>query len=630
MSEAEHGIAMPETESGLDADMPFALPLEVFLATTDEELASGRISGETTALLVQHEARRPASNGSRISGEPITYSDEFCARFKAFWDQLELEPIAEPWRAYGERATLAQVETELADCERNLGRLIAQACDHFERTGELLTLHGFAEEKAHLGFWRGRKATFQAHQDRSDELLGEPDHRDDRGEPDDGAGAEPDPDGEPDPWGPSALAGDDAVNTAEPERRAETDGGWRLPDLDPAALYGIAGEYALMVQPFTEACVAGVLISVLIGFGNAANRNAYTDVGGTRHYVNENALLVGPTGTGRKGEAMNIGLRPIRAANAEWVDCVKRGFGSGEAIVESVRDRVAVLEGDAERIIDEGAKDKRLLLYEDEFSHVITVAGREDSTLSSHIRNAWDSRRLEARTKGKALIATDAHVSVLAGITPTELVRRMPETELANGFLNRFVLVAVDRSQVLPDPPRIPPDFDAEWADRFGAPLAWTRRHGAGHMERDHEARALWDRAYRAELSISRYGLAGAVCSRAEAHVLRLSMIYALLDRSTEIREVHIRAAIALWRYCEASALLVFGDRLGDPAADTILNALHDRGEMTRDQIVNLFSRHKSRAEIDNALSALEAIGRITSATVGTGERPRTVVRIRA
>jgi hypothetical protein len=462
---------------------------------------------------------------------------------------------------------------------------------------------------------------------------------------------EPEPDNdEDDAWEPAALTREHPVDStefepedevdsdADPDRDdrsqrtpgRDVDGRWRLPDLEPAALYGLVGEYALAVQPYTEACVAGVLISSLIGFGNAVNRNPYIDVGGTRHHVNENALLVGPTGTARKGEAMNIGLRPIRNASAEWGnECIKRGFGSGEAIVDSVRDRVAVVEGDDERVLDEGAKDKRLLVYEDEFSHVITVAGREGSTLSSHIRNAWDSRRLEARTKGKALVATGAHVSILAGITPEELVRRLPETELANGFLNRFVLAAVDRSRVLPEPPPIPPSFDAEWADRFGALLAWTRRDGTGHIERDNEASELWDQSYRERLSIERHGLAGAVCSRAEAHVLRLSMIYALLDRSLVIRRDHLEAALAVWGYCEASVLLVFGDRIGDAVADKILKELRDQGELTREQIVNLFSRHKNRAEIENALQLLERSGQIIMGTRGTGGRPKTVVRLR-
>ena len=46
-------------------------------------------------------------------------------------------------------------------------------------------------------------------------------------------------------------------------------------------------------------------------------------------------------------------------------------------------------------------------------------------------------------------------------------------------------------------------------------------------------------------------GMLGAVTSRAEAQVVRLSCLYALLDSSKVIRRQHMTAALAVWRYCE-------------------------------------------------------------------------------
>jgi hypothetical protein len=37
---------------------------------------------------------------------------------------------------------------------------------------------------------------------------------------------------------------------------------------------------------------------------------------------------------------------------------------------------------------------------------------------------------------------------------------------------------------------------------------------------------------------------------RAEAHVLRVAILYALLDRSNVIEAAHVKASLALWRYC--------------------------------------------------------------------------------
>src|SRR5439155_3408861 len=111
-------------------------------------------------------------------------------------------------------------------------------------------------------------------------------------------------------------------------------------------------------------------------------------------------------------------LRPIRLADDGWSGRVSRGFGSGEAIVVEVRDPVHGPDGEGdETTIEAGSDDKRLLVYEDEFAQVLAVAGRDGSTLSPLMRSAWDGARLENRTKARKIVATDAHVSVLAAIT---------------------------------------------------------------------------------------------------------------------------------------------------------------------------------------------------------------------
>lgn len=129
---------------------------------------------------------------------------------------------------------------------------------------------------------------------------------------------------------------------------------------------------------------------------------------------------------------------------------------------------------------------------------------------------------------------------------------------------------------------------------------------GAGELRRDEgEAKALWHSVYR-DLSEGKPGLLGAATARAEAQVMRLALIYALLDHSELIRFEHLRAGLALWEYCEASARFVFGERLGDPVADTIKGALDANPDgMTRTDIVNLFGRNKSAKQIGRALNAL-------------------------
>ena len=75
-------------------------------------------------------------------------------------------------------------------------------------------------------------------------------------------------------------------------------------------------------------------------------------------------------------------------------------------------------------------------------------------------------------------------------------------------------------------------------------------------------ARDAWGTIYH-DLSADRPGMAGALLARAEAHVMRLSAIYCVLDGQNAIELDHLKAALALWQYAESSTRLIFGDSLG-------------------------------------------------------------------
>jgi hypothetical protein len=69
-------------------------------------------------------------------------------------------------------------------------------------------------------------------------------------------------------------------------------------------------------------------------------------------------------------------------------------------------------------------------------------------------------------------------------------------------------------------------------------------------------------------------GPLGEVMSRCHPHVLRLAGIYALADGLAVIDACHLLAGRALWEASARCARYIFGDSLGDPNAEKILNAL--------------------------------------------------------
>lgn len=401
--------------------------------------------------------------------------------------------------------------------------------------------------------------------------------------------------------------------------------------LEPAAFHGIAGEFVRLVSPHTEADPAALRVQFLLEFGNAIGRGPHFKVGPDRHGTNLFAIIVGATSKGRKGTAESNVRQVVRQIDLPWAaGRILSGLASGEGLIWAVRDPIENKEpvrengkvtGYQEIITDQGVSDKRLLVVEPEFVRALQVAERETNTLSAVIRQAWDTGELRTLTKKQSAVSTGAHISIIGHITRDELRRSLSDTAVANGFANRFLWVCSRRSQCLPE-------GGALHTVDFGPLLRTLTRaveQGGDEIElkRDEEARAIWNAVYE-PLSRGTPGMFGAVTSRAEAQVLRLAIVYALLDCSELVKAAHLLAALAVWRYCEASARYIFGEQLGDPTADQIVCALRSRPEgVTRNEIRDeLFHRHRLSADVDRALTLLAEYGLATCAVEQTGGRP--------
>jgi hypothetical protein len=88
-------------------------------------------------------------------------------------------------------------------------------------------------------------------------------------------------------------------------------------------------------------------------------------------------------------------------------------------------------------------------------------------------------------------------------------------------------------------------------------------------------------------------------------------MIYALLDCQSTIDEAHLRAALALWTYADASAQVVFGVEQEDPLLGLVLDKLKAAQSegMTRTEIHNAFSRNIPAAKLLETLATLRDQG---------------------
>ncbi|MEW6270090.1 MAG: DUF3987 domain-containing protein [Thermodesulfobacteriota bacterium] len=435
----------------------------------------------------------------------------------------------------------------------------------------------------------------------------------------------------PDPLGgPSTTSRDDV-----PPLGAEADpvGGdargkraWPSPPA-PEAYHGLAGDIVRAIEPDTEADSVALLAHVLAGYGSMINRQAHYRVEDTEHRANEYYVLVGATAKGRKGTAERRIRRLLRSVDEAWDnERVVSGLSSGEGLLWAVRD--AIYRPDRNRktgmveqvLVDPGIADKRLLVIEPEIASALRAMQRQGNTLSPILRRAWDGEQvLAALTKNSPARATGAHISVIAHVTEGELRRELDAVEQANGYGNRHLYLCVRRARVLPFGGGASTDL-APLVER----LERAVKHGraTGRVAMDAEAADAWTRVYPV-LSGERPGLLGALTARAEAHVVRLALLYALLDCASEIQHEHLLAALALWAYAEASTQYVFGDATGDPIADEILEALRRSATgLTRTEIRDLFGRHHGSGRLGGALVALARAGLATVSTEQTGGRP--------
>lgn len=422
-----------------------------------------------------------------------------------------------------------------------------------------------------------------------------------------------------------------AFDETEKTDKAEESESLSIPVLSNTALYGLAGKIVRTIEPHTEADNAALLIQLLVGFGCLIGKTAHFRAEADYHYTKLFAVLVGASSKGRKGTSWGQIRNLLCRVDESFANCVQDGLSSGEGLIFHVRDeqkkKVPVKEKNRivdyqEEIVDQGATEKRAFVIEPEFARVLRAMAREGNTLSSVIRQAWDSDRLRIMTKN-AVSASETQISIVGHITKDELLKNLDETETANGFANRFLWVLVRRSKHLPEGGNLQDSDLNPLVEKLNKAVIYARI--TGEMKRDEQARQKWIEVY-AKLSDGHTGLLGSVTSRAEAQVMRLACLYALLEQSEVIKLEHLEAGIALWQYCEDSARYIFGNQTGNRIADTIYTALIGAVDgLNKTQIRDLFQRNASASQINSALRLLIELGKVEVIKEQTDGRPREI-----
>ena len=334
-------------------------------------------------------------------------------------------------------------------------------------------------------------------------------------------------------------------------------------------MYGIAGEIVRKAGKHCEAHPAGMYLDLLVSLGNIMGRSAYFNVGATRHHTNEFMIRVGNTSTARKGTGRDAINEPLKIIDGNWYTTrVMSGFGSGEAIVGLIADSMQQSVRDPKsssgfkNIVKPGVDDKRLFIREGEAASIFQLAGKKESRADIILRDGWDGLPLKNIVKGKtdginnSAMCQEPHLSISGDTTRDELKRRMPDGADQNGFGNRFLYAFVYRTKMCPNGG---PQLD--WTNevvQLHQIIQWAR--GVCYVPLTKAASKVWHRMYvEIEKELEELpSLTQAMCARGVAHVRRLALIFALLDKQDVADTQHLQAAKKLWDYCSNSARFIF------------------------------------------------------------------------
>lgn len=400
----------------------------------------------------------------------------------------------------------------------------------------------------------------------------------------------------------------------------------------PEAYYGVLGRIARETEPYIEATSAPLLVNLILAGGIAMGREPYLQVGAQRHRGVLQSVTVARTGH-NKTDAYAPIMTLWAAVKQHWersspaLDFTGRdpsrpdplvfgGLSTGEGLLYAIRDESLNKKGETVP----GVADKRLLVVEPEFASVLKVMYRQDNILGVKLREVYDSAdEMRNSPKGEPIVVTGAHIGLIGLITPTELGATLRPGEVGNGFVPRILWLVGRRVHDLPDPPDYTPlaqEHTQAWL------AAWGRARQLRQVRWSAAAMRLWkdgqlyrqlrsDDGRRPGMRLRR-GLAQDICSRAHVAVMRMALILTAYDGADEITEPVLRAALAVWDYCERSASVLFSGRERLPKIDRIVDALRERGRLAKSEItLQVFKGNIKVGELDTLLAALEQEGRI-------------------
>jgi uncharacterized protein DUF3987 len=423
--------------------------------------------------------------------------------------------------------------------------------------------------------------------------------------------------------------------TLEGLRRIEVlDGRFPAP-LTEKSLWGILGDFVEIAYPTTSACREMLLYQMLPIIGSLLGDAYYLPYGSDKHYPATFALAIGKTSEG-KGQAKHHVEDAIRLVDPTWYKSdVHSNPASGEGLIRMLSKLTVNVGGNITR-------KNQVAIFNSEMVTTFNAAARKDSSLSGHLRGAYDGDLLENfRSDKRNSVTAENYILGFCGtITPQELRDVMPAVDWKNGSANRFLWCIGNKDKNL-GRSSIRPNF-TDWAIRVRKIRDLNLNTEPTTIDYSPSGTAVWDQ-WEGSLPEHNDDLLSESQARIRANCARIANLYAQLDErrlngwKIQIEDRHVEAAIEIVTRSRQSVewYLTQADQIQRPDStatqDDVMklkkavaaNGRDAEPEITKNEVTKLFT-HKTAEERDE-LCVLAGLRMYTRDRGEKGGKPTTV-----
>lgn len=324
-----------------------------------------------------------------------------------------------------------------------------------------------------------------------------------------------------------------------------------IPEIPEDAWAGLFKDYRMMVGETTEASDSFhyAIFCQVLGITLGRKVHVYHS---TPLYPNFYIALVGRSGLARKDSATSRGMKLLNRLHYQEND----GANTPEVrVVSGIRSY--------EGLLDElnGNNKIRLIRVAELLSLLSKSKQDASSNIVPQLTELYDCPDwVNPPIKGSNIQAKRPFVSILAGTTQSWLNASLTLSHVYGGFANRWMYFTGASKGPKPSPPKVDPAAEDWLIKEINDIREWTKTiNNGGEIRPDDTAVKCFHSYYNDYYTrCSVDGLFSTLIVRVQDFVWKLSLLYAIMERSTVIKGEHLERAILVGNYLEASVLNVF------------------------------------------------------------------------